>query len=370
MNPTRIFLPAVCLLPLLSSCASYQTAGETWSIKPFASVRNSADKPEAFYQLGRYYQGQKRYDQAIAAYRKALALDDGFAEALNGLGVIYATLGKYDGAIEAFKTASQKSPDASHIFNNLGYAYYLQGTYGEAVVALERATALDPDNRGAFNNLGLAYAKAGEAGKSLQAFTQAAKAGSSPTVEEPTATLSDAPLAGDPAPAAATVTESAQVLSLPKDRGVIAKSAAIAKLVEVSPSVYELRSQNAPVQAPVQAAAKPSYAAKKFNIEISNGNGVTGMAKKVAKQLRDGGLPVTRITNQKPFRVEVSQIQYRNGYQAEALRLSSSMPSRPTPVRSENLRIDTDVRLTLGKDAAANPARFVKGNIKADAAAS
>lgn len=363
MKRIRIFLPAVCCIPLLSGCASYQTPGQAWNVKPFASIRDAADKPDAFYRLGRYYQGQKRYDQAIEAYRKALALDGGFVEALNGLGVIYATQGRHEEATEAFKSAAQAAPDDAHIHNNLGYAYYLQGLYQEAIVALEKATALDPGNKGAYNNLGLAYARAGDAEKSLLAFDQAAKAEPAP----------EAHADGAIKPPAAVAGEAPAVLSLPKDRGIIARPSAPAqpaesgsRMVEVSPSVYELRA----TPATVQAAAVRSPAAKQFHIEVSNGNGVTGLARKVAKYLHDDGLPVARITNQKPFRVATTQIQYRNGYRTEALRLSSSMPNRPMTFQSENLRIDTDIRLTLGRDAAKNQPKFVKGDAKADFAAS
>lgn len=368
MKTTRLVLKTACLLPLLSGCASYQNAGsETWSIKPFASVRDSGLKPDAYYQLGRYYQGQKRYDQAIQAYRKALAADEGFAEARNGLGVVYAMQGKYAEALQELQLAVRLTPDAAHVYNNLGYAYYLHGHYGEAVAALEKAVELQPGNQGAYNNLGLAHARAGNKEKSLQAFTRAAQAAAPQNAGKDAVAPADGHLDGGSRQIAAASGEPGQALSLPKDRGVIARPAATesrSRMVATAPNVYELRTN----AAPAQAAEKPLPAAGKFRIEVSNGNGVTGMAKKVAKFLHGGGLPTARLTNQKPYLLPASQIQYRQGYQAEALRLGASLPSQPELVQSESLRVDIDVRLILGKDAIADSAKFESNNGKVNVA--
>lgn len=363
MKTTRMVLKAACLLPLLSGCASYQNAGnETWSVKPFASVRDSDFKPDAYYRLGRYYQGQKRYDQAILAYRKALAVDEGFVEARNGLGVVYAMQGKYAEALQELQVAVRLSPNAAHIHNNLGYAYYLHGLYGEAVAALEKAAELQPGNQGTYNNLGLAHAMAGNMEKSLQAFTRAAQN----TAAQNTGEAAVAAQGSSSRQMAASSREPQQALLLPNDRSGIAGPsagnaevmAANSKMVAIAPNVYELRT----IAVPAQATEKPATPTRKFHIEVSNGNGVTGLAKKVAKFLHGGGLPTARITNQKPYQVSMSQIQYRQGYQAEALRLGSSLPNQPTLVQSESLRVDVDVRLILGKDAIANSAKFENGN--------
>jgi len=124
--------------------------------------------------------------------------------------------------------------------------------------------------------------------------------------------------------------------------------------------VYELRTN----AAPTQAAEKSNPETRKFHLEVSNGNGVTGMAKKVANFLHVDGLPTARLTNQKPYQLPTSQIQYREGYQAEALRLKSSLPNPSALIQSEGLRVDIDVRLVLGKDAIANLSQFENGKVK------
>ena len=97
-------------------------------------------------------------------------------------------------------------------------------------------------------------------------------------------------------------------------------------------------------------------------LEVSNGNGVTGMARRIDGLLQAVGLPKSRLTNQKPFTQRTTEIRYRGGHEAAAAALSARFPSRPALVRDDRLRADIDVRLVLGKDlpaavALVDPAR-------------
>lgn len=384
MKTKQKILPAVCCIALLSACASNQTASVApWAITPTTTTSHGSNSVDAMYKMGRYYQGQNRYDLAISAYQKALATDNSFVEARNGLGVIYSRQGKYREAIEAFQVAVQQSPKAAHLYSNMGYAYYLQGQYAESVTALEQAALLDPTNQRALNNLGLAYAKAGNKGESAQAFTQAANAATTTpnvaatevaTPAQNTLQVSDQTAAimaalstelnAQPAPQSQP---EVQVLTLPKDRGVIrpaASSNAVAvvdsrvQLVKLSANVSELRVQPYSAE-PMQTAATADVAdLKKLRVEVANGNGVTGAAKKVGRFLGNLGYPTARLTNQKPFQVRMTQIQYREGYQAEAQLLQASLPDAHELVQRDDMRTGVSVRLVLGKDMVTQLAHY------------
>ena len=419
MKTGYMILSAASIIPLLTSCASYQktAASERWSIKPTFNVRQSTETPDAYYQLGRYYQGQNRYEQAIAAYHKALAIEGTFAEARNGLGVIYATQGRQQEALEQFRLAVKEAPNAAHIYNNLGYALYLSGSYAEAASALERAVALEPANQSAHTNLALALDKAGDRGKAVQVMAEAAKpqpAGNVPAAPQEAQQVQPGTPTPVPAPAVATIVTPSSVpqqeLVLPKDWGVITHAArkpvpgveSNAQLVQVAPSVYELREradvqvqavsaanlhQQASVQLKerdliaVQAAQKPvpaaeslvkaaqpvsseqlggaaAPAAKSYRIEVSNGNGIKGMARKVASFLHGEGYSKSRLTNQKPFHVASSQVQYRSGYREQAQSLVLTLPGQPGIVQADHLRGDISIRVVLGKDLAGKVAYF------------
>ncbi len=408
MKTGYMILSAASIIPLLSSCASYQKTSdsEAWSIKPAFNVRHSTETPESFYQLGRYYQGQNRYEQALASYQKALAIDGTFAEARNGLGVIYAMQGRQQEALEQFRLAVQQAPNAAHIHNNLGYALYLSGSYAEAANALERAVVLEPSNQAAHTNLALALDKAGDRGKAVQVMAQAAKPQSvenvPPVTQEAQQVQTGTPTPV-PAPAIATTAIPSpalqQALALPKDWGVITQAArkpvpqveSRIQAVQVEPNVYELR-ERAEVQVQVVSAARPHQqasvqpkerdrvaaqaaqpvskvvkaapATRPYRIEVSNGNGVTGMARKVAGFLDGEGYSRARLTNQKPFQVTSSQVQYRSGYREQAQSLVSTLPGKPGIAQADNLRGDISIRVVLGKDVAGNVAYFERSQGK------
>lgn len=382
MKSKRKILPMACCVVMLGACATNnQRAVEApWMISPNIKTSSAQASASAMYKLGRYYQGQQRDELAIEAYRKSIYADPSFVESYNGLGVIYARQGKYQKAIEAFSSAVGYAPTAAHLYSNMGYAYYLQGQYAEAVSTLKHATQLDPSNQRALNNLGMAYAKAGSSGESIQAFTQAisVEAKAAETAASAQSALPQE-TAADPAesvPANVTNVLAAKALAphaealeltLPKSQGVIRPAplpGAVpvvdsgVRLVQVAPNVFELQSQQLSAM-PVQES-EPSMVVswEQSRLEVSNGNGVNGMAAKVGKFLLGQGYPVTRLTNQKPFTVRKSQIQYRDGHHDEAKVLKDSLPDSPELVQRNDLRADVGVRLVLGNDMRTHIAYF------------
>ena len=79
------------------------------------------------------------------------------------------------------------------------------------------------------------------------------------------------------------------------------------------------------------AAAAPRITAvpvaQRYRLEVSNGNGVTGMAKRVGQMLAVTGLPQARLTNQKPFVQQFTEIQHRDGYESAAIALRAGFPA-------------------------------------------
>jgi len=420
MKPKNMILPMVCCIPLLSSCVSPQPtdnplAKQTWNIKPVYKVNNvAADNPNTLYQLGRYYQGQRRYELAAESYHKALVSDGSFVEAHNGLGVIYSMQGRYDEAVTEFRAAIVQAPKAGHLYNNLGHALYLQGAYAEAVTALEQAATLDPGNQRTLNNLGLAYAKAGEVDKSRQVFAEAAKPVSSdsivaaPKAPEQTSVSQPASVAPgvDAGPVITTeqphvqtlepsiqaLGSPVQTLALPKDRGVISSAPVVpvaitesrVETAQVAPDVYAPSERAEPVrvvatevttEVATKAATEGSTAMVhpapvaqtdflRLHLEVSNGNGVIGMARKVSNFLQESGYAKAHLTNRKPFAVQTTQIQYRSGYQAEAEQLRTSLPGYTGMVQSNSLRADINLRVVLGRDMMQHTAYFSGNALK------
>ena len=81
----------------------------------------------AHYNLGLVYHSQRRFDEAIARYRRALELEPDFAEAHNNLGVSLGTQGSLDEAVFHFRRALEIDPAYEGARRNLAFALKKMG---------------------------------------------------------------------------------------------------------------------------------------------------------------------------------------------------------------------------------------------------
>ncbi len=117
---------------------------------------------EKNHPVGIYYKGvdnyeNKRYEEAIEAYKKAIEVDPEFPFPYNGLGLIYYNQKRYEEAIEAYKKAIEVDPEYSSPYNGLGNTYYFQQRHEEAIEAYKKAIEVDPEYSSPYNGLGNTY---------------------------------------------------------------------------------------------------------------------------------------------------------------------------------------------------------------------
>ncbi len=87
------------------------------------------------------------------------------------------------------------------------------------------------------------------------------------------------------------------------------------------------------------------------NIEVSNGNGVNGMARKVGQYLKGKGLEVTRITNAGHFNHRDSTVYYQKGYKDAATHVVDQFPSIQDVEETKPFdRPQINVKVLIGKD--------------------
>ena len=322
--PVKVVI-ALCSPLLAGGCAMFKSNGSTQVARtpaastPVSSVTHSPAVGDANYEMGRAYQNRFQYDAAIAAYRKALKDNPRNAEARNALGVIYASQGKHEQAINELMAALAIAPAASHIQNNLGYVYLLTGRNGDAMEALKIAAGLDPANQRVRENLKDVQKRLG------------IEAPAAPTLP---------PVAA--APEKLPPTERSAEPSGPS-------------LVSVAPNVFELR-QNLPrISASVRADSPlaPSVsplAQTVVKLEVANGAGVSGLAKRTSSSLQRKGYVVARLTNQVPYNQATTEIQYRPGQESQARRLNTLLTVQASVVESSHLSPAVGVRILLGRD--------------------
>jgi len=300
LNVLRRHALGAAIAVLLLACAAPVSApvSSPASIPmPQPAADGSHAQADDYYALGRSRFAAGQAADALAAFRRALALDPAHVAAHNGVAVLYAGEGDYAGAIAIWSAliatgeAAPVRPAQAYLFGNLGYAYLLAGDAERAVAALSQACLLDPFDARAWTHLGAALGRAGEAARAAQALQQA---------------------------------EALRLHDVRADRALLAG----------------------------QSAVTVSAAAPLPRLEISNGNGVRGMAASLGRTLRDGdggqAWGALRLTNGGHFRLATSRIEYRPEQEAAARRLARQLGAT---TRMQLCRCErADVRLVLGRD--------------------
>lgn len=318
----------------LGACQSVPTGDQALKVSPAEQVRHGTNRPEALYAIGRYHQGQMRYDKAIDTYTRLLTEYPDHAEAHNALGIIYANQGRHDAAIGELVKAVEGAPDSASVLNNLGYAYMLQGSVGKAIEAFAAAGQLDPANQRVRDNLDTALAQSGEGSHVAQSSPPATKSHSE-TERKITA----------PAAGMQLITVSTNVYTLQRpDKDPVKTTAPV--ITPLPQGVGQI-----PLEAPAATVATVAPTPKNgMRLEVSNGNGVTGLARKTSTHLTGAGYGKIRMTNEMPYRLAATEIQYRPGFEPQARDLQTTLHPGIPLVASKQLRADIQVRLLLGKD--------------------
>lgn len=300
------------------------------------------------YLAGRNHHLARRYDEARAAYRAALQAAPGHVNARNGLATLYAEQREFATAIALWRALTDSltlssGPGKAYLFSNLGHAYFLKEEYDNALVALEKACLLDPLNPRSWQLLGETLRKLGQEERAQQMLSQANALRAHDLRADYTAAGSQTRVAAIDRALKAPGREEggwSQVqLHLGADgmlelrRGpMTAEPSAPPRLPEPTP---------APL-VPAQGGPVPVL------VEMRNGNGVSGMARSLARQVGTDGLKVTRLTNQKGFGVRQTRIEYEAAYREAAERLASRFGS--AQLQEVASCAPANLRVVLGRD--------------------
>jgi len=129
-----------------------------------------ADLPEVHFNLGVALARQGQPDDAAACYRRALELKPDYVAAWSNLGNVLRAQGRLDEAVACYRRVLDHAPNVPHIHYNLGNALKAQGQLDEAVACYRTAIALDPDSVEAHTNLSLALLARGDLAAGWQEY--------------------------------------------------------------------------------------------------------------------------------------------------------------------------------------------------------
>ena len=128
-------------------------------------LETSPNSAELHSKLAELLRGDKKHDEAIGEYIRALELGGDSADVLFGLAEALVAVKRLSDAIDAYKRASKvnSAPVVGGVISQrLGEVYWRQDRYDEALEAFKQAAAANPDSPGPHYSLGYTYLKLGD----------------------------------------------------------------------------------------------------------------------------------------------------------------------------------------------------------------
>lgn len=340
MKPNAILknIAVLCAGALLLACADVSRQPDT---HPGLDAERAYDQGRAHHLAG-------RYDEAVQAYRAALVVDPHHVRARNALAAAFARQGDFAQAIPIWRELTREAtlasgPGSAYLFANLGYAYLLGGDYAQAIVALEKACLLDPLNDRAWQNLGETLRRMGQEERAEMMFRQASA-------------LREHDFRSDYATAGGSAVAVIQAaVEAPRPDPEWAETQVLtgadgSLTLRRIPSARALAQQLPASLPPSPPSPAPRGSLEPVLLEIRNGNGVTGMARALSRQVGGDGLRVTRLSNEQGFGVRRTRIEHGADYRGAAERLAARFDGVAL-VQVASTR-PADLRLVIGQDFA------------------
>ena len=176
--PKMAFAGAAGLVVLACAVQTRHQAG-TWRDSEALYLHNLAVTRNnwlACYNLGWYLDEEKRFDEALVYYRKAIEMEPRNPEPLNNIGVALVAKKQYAEAIPYFERALKAEPGFVEAHNNIGKALEELGKLDEAIPEYRLVLAKKPEHISALNNLGNALVRKGQFTDAIQTFEASLRA--------------------------------------------------------------------------------------------------------------------------------------------------------------------------------------------------
>ncbi|HUQ49576.1 MAG TPA: tetratricopeptide repeat protein [Terriglobales bacterium] len=160
----------ICLGIISTHTGKYEDAVAEFKQALAIDARNDRAQVELALALERL----GKMDEAEATYKNAASMRPQYWSPHNRLGRFYLARGRYSEAIKKFEQVIQLAPESFRGYSNLGAVFLMTGRYAEAVPRLEKSVAIRP-NAAASNNLGAAYFYMGRYEEAANAYEKAAE---------------------------------------------------------------------------------------------------------------------------------------------------------------------------------------------------
>jgi len=354
--------------------------------------------------LGFSYLLQGNHDEAVTAFKKAIALNGQDSRVHNNLGLAYAMKDQFDLAMAEFKIAG----DEDKAYFNIAQLYYRKGLYEEAKSNYVRALTSNPSFTRAQNGLAAAEALSRISRSDTEMADKGRLVTSEPLITMKTEgeelTIADEgilkpnPFVSPRVPVedsrvfydiqvaptyslknATFVVQSLRELGCQASvrdweseggnrwhrvvvdpfvnrDGVLSgkqnieresndKSLLLVQLTTVKAVGDEVIIHDS------QTEIEQLNSLKEIRIEVSNGNGVRHMAKRVGNYLKQNGIKVIRLTNADNFRYLKTSVYYLKGYSEAACDVAHQIPGNQDVEMMKTFdRPNIRIKVLVGKD--------------------
>ncbi len=125
------------------------------------ATRLSPEVAEAWYGLGDAHRFLGEQKEAVAAYEKAVSIDETHLDSWNNMGIAKAEMGDHVGARRAWKSALKVRRTYCKAHANLAFMAFQRGEVEEAIVEFRTTLVYCPENLVAHYGLGTVYAEDG-----------------------------------------------------------------------------------------------------------------------------------------------------------------------------------------------------------------
>ncbi|NTW57040.1 MAG: tetratricopeptide repeat protein [Chlorobiaceae bacterium] len=118
-------------------------------------IRRQPANFDALFLLATAYAQQRRFEDALTLFDRAMRLNSHHPETLNNRGNVLMELKRYEDAIASFDQSLSVRPGDAETYTNRGVALEKLERYEEAVTSYESAITLNPNNPLTYNNYGV-----------------------------------------------------------------------------------------------------------------------------------------------------------------------------------------------------------------------
>ena len=112
--------------------------------------------PIYFNSLGLSLKGQKKLDEAILCFQKAVDINPLYAEAYSNMAIVFQEQGDIDTAISLYHKALELDPNDINAYYNMGVALSGLGKTAQALACYKKVVKINPNDADAYYNMGIA----------------------------------------------------------------------------------------------------------------------------------------------------------------------------------------------------------------------